>query len=191
MDSKFELKDSGIQENSSEVVDRQAEFVRLLSENHRRLIGYTCSIVGTREDAEDVVQRASIAMWKRFGDFAVGSDFMAWASTFAFYEGRNFLRSKIRSHLVFDDQLLNLIATERIVDLDRQASRIKALGKCIEKLTEPNRDLLKRFYGEGIALVELSKKLSVKPQSLYNRFCRLRKSLADCIRRRLAEGGLE
>jgi len=45
-------------------MDRE-DFVRLLTEPHRRLLGYLLSLLGNRHDAEDVLQRASVTMWRR------------------------------------------------------------------------------------------------------------------------------
>ena len=49
--------------------DRHELFVRLLSESHRRRLGYLVSLLRNRHDAEDVLQRASVTMWRRFETF--------------------------------------------------------------------------------------------------------------------------
>ena len=58
--------------------ERQEEFVRLLNGTHAMLLRYVLSLVANRHDAEDVLQRASVVMWKRFGTFESGTDFVAW-----------------------------------------------------------------------------------------------------------------
>ena len=68
------------------------EFVRQLNAAHRRLLGYLVSLLGNRHDAEDVLQRACVTMWRKFETFERGTKFAAWASTVAFYEARNFQR---------------------------------------------------------------------------------------------------
>src|SRR4051794_20532939 len=85
------------------------EFVRLLNSSHRQLLGYLLSILGNRHDAEDVLQRTSITLWRKFETFERGSNFAAWASTVAFYEARNFQRMGARSRMVFSDALLEIL----------------------------------------------------------------------------------
>jgi RNA polymerase sigma factor (sigma-70 family) len=89
---------------------RQEEFVRLLNGAHALLLRYVTSLVANRHDAEDVMQRASVVMWKRFGTFESGTDFVAWATTVAFYEVRNFQRVTGRSRPEFDDDLMQTLA---------------------------------------------------------------------------------
>ena len=60
---------------------RHEEFVGLLTASHGKLLGYLLSLLGRWHDAQDVLQRASLLMWQKFGSFESGTDFMAWAST--------------------------------------------------------------------------------------------------------------
>lgn len=168
----------------------QSEFVRLISMHHRKLLGYICSLVGRREDAEDVLQRASIVMWQKFDTFESGTDFLAWASTFAFYESKNFLRLANRGKLLFDDQLLDMLAYQRKSDLDQQAVRLEAIEDCVKELDARNRDLILRAYTEPSTVPDIAAELRLAPSTVYNRLCLVRKMLAECVRRKISQGGL-
>ena len=170
------------------VSDKHEAFVRLLNESHRRLLGYLRSLLGNRHDAEDVLQRASMTMWRRFETFVPGTDFMAWASTVAFYEAKNFQRVTARSRLRFDDELLNTLAAERLDDLRHLDERFDALEHCVGKLEAANRKLVEAVYGEDADIVVLAAQIGRAPQTLYNRLNVIRRALADCVERRLAEG---
>jgi hypothetical protein len=89
--------------------DSHEEFVRLLNASHRQLLDYLVSLLGNRHDAEDVLQRTSITLWRKFDVFERGTNFAAWAGTVAFYEARNFQRMGARSRLQFGDALMELI----------------------------------------------------------------------------------
>ena len=171
-----------------DVSDKHEAFVRLLNESYRRLLGYLRSLLGNRHDAEDVLQRASMTMWRRFETFVPGTDFMAWASTVAFYEAKNFQRVAARSRLCFDDDLLNTLAAERLDDLRHLDERFDALEHCVGKLDAANRRLVEAVYGEDADIVALAAQLGRAPQTLYNRLNVIRRALADCVERRLAEG---
>ena len=172
----------------NDVSDKHEAFVRLLNESHRRLLGYLRSLLGNRHDAEDVLQRASMTMWRRFETFLPGTDFMAWASTVAFYEAKNFQRVAARSRVRFDDDLLNTLAAERLDDLRYLDERFDALEHCVGKLDAANRKLVEAVYGEDADIVALAAQLGRAPQTLYNRLNVIRHALADCVERRLAEG---
>jgi len=168
--------------------ERQAEFVALLTGSHGRLLGYLMSLLGRRHDAEDVLQKASLTMWQKFDTFTLGTDFLAWASTICFYEAKNFQRLSARSPLCFDDRLLAVLATERLADLGRREERLAALDRCLEKLPQKDRVLLQAAYIDRQGIGSLGEQLGRAPQTLYNRLNILRRSLADCVERRLAEG---
>jgi RNA polymerase sigma-70 factor (ECF subfamily) len=168
--------------------DRQATFVALLTGSHGRLMGYLMSLLGRRHDAEDVLQKASVTMWQKFDTFTLGTDFLAWASTFCFYEAKNFQRVSARSPLCFDDRLLSVLAAERLADLGHREERLAALDRCLEKVPEKDRLLLQAAYIDQKGIASLAEELGRAPQTLYNRLNTLRRSLADCVERRLAAG---
>lgn len=164
-------------------------FVRLLSGAHDRLLAYLISLLGNRHDAQDVLQLASVTMWRRFETFTPGSNFLAWATTVAFYESREFRRLKTRSRLYFNESLVELLAAERVADLALTDSRIEALERCLGKLDEAGRKLIEAAYFEEGSLVSLAAQLGRAPQTLYNKLNGLRRILAECVERQLAEGG--
>jgi RNA polymerase sigma-70 factor (ECF subfamily) len=172
---------------SSDPADRHVEFVSLLNAGHRRLLGYLVSLIGNRHDAEDVLQRACVTMWRKFEHFERGTDFLAWASTVAFYEAKNFQRTAARSRLHFSDELLQTLADERVADLARTDARHEALAHCLTKLDDAGRALLETAYGEEGSVVALAERLGRAPQTLYNKLNLLRRALAECVTGRLAE----
>ena len=186
-------------DTSTNDAGRHDEFVRLLNAAHRRLVGYLVSLLGNRHDAEDVLQRASVTMWRKFGTFASGPgldpaeltrDFLAWASTVAFYEAKNFQRMTMRSKLCFSDELLKTLSDERAPDLTHTDARHEALGHCLEKLDEPGRRLVEAAYLDGCDIGMLAEQLGRARQTLYNKLNIIRRSLADCVTRHLAAEGL-
>jgi RNA polymerase sigma-70 factor, ECF subfamily len=168
--------------------DRHAEFVGLLTANHPRLLAYCLSLLGRRHDAEDVLQKASLTMWRRFDSFTSGTDFLAWATTICFYESKNFQRLAARSPLRFDDRLLAILAAERVDDLEHHEERLAALESCLAALPEKDRRLLQAAYIDRSGIARLAEQLGRAPQTLYNRLNTLRRSLADCVKQRVAGG---
>jgi RNA polymerase sigma-70 factor (ECF subfamily) len=138
---------------------RHTEFVSLLTASHPRLLGYCLSLVGRRHDAEDVLQKASLTMWRRFDSFSSGTDFLAWATTICFYEAKNFQRLAARSPLSFDDRLLAVLAAERVEDLAHHEERLAALDACLKSLPEKDRLLLEAAYVDRSGIAQLAEQL--------------------------------
>lgn len=174
--------------NDAAPSDRQTEFVQLLNAAHRRLLGYLMSILGNLQDAEDVLQRASITMWQKFEVFDEGSNFFAWASTIAFYEARNFQRMNARSRLVFSEELLKILGEERAKDVAKTDPRHEALHICLQELDERSRKLLEAAYLESGSIGVLAEQLGRAPQTLYNKLNLLRRQLSGCVERRTSGG---
>lgn len=167
--------------------ERQEEFVLLLNGAHALLLRYVASLVGNRHDAEDVLQRASVVMWRRFATFEPGTDFVAWATTVAFYEVRNFQRITGRSRLQFDDELMQTLAAERAQNVRQWNARAEALEICMEKLDAANRDLVEAIYTRGMEINTLAEQQGRAAQTLYNKLNFIRRALAECVQRRMAE----
>jgi len=165
------------------------EFVLLLNSSHRQLLSYLFSILANRHDAEDVLQRTSITLWRKFSSFERGTNFAAWASTVAFYEARNFQRMGVRSRLQFSDALLEILSVERTADMAHTDARHDALGHCLEKLDDAGRRLVEAAYLDGSDIGLLAEQLGRARQTLYNKLNIIRRSLAECVMRRMAAEG--
>lgn len=161
--------------------------MRLLNAAHRSLLSYLVSLLGNRHDAEDVFQRTSIALWRKFSKFERGTNFPAWASTVAFYEARNFQRLAARSRLHFSDTLLEILSQERVADMAHTDARHDALQHCMEKLDDSGRRLVEAAYLEGSDIGLLADQLGRARQTLYNKLNIIRRTLADCVTLRVGQ----
>lgn len=166
---------------------RHEEFVGLLTASHEKLLGYLLSLLGRWHDAQDVLQRASLLMWQKFGSFEPGTDFVAWASTICFYEAKTFQRTASRSRLHFDDDLLALLSDERVTDLKDHERRMEALETCLSSLGDDERRLLRASCAEHGGITALAGQMGRAPRTLYNKLAHLRRLLAECVLNRLQE----
>lgn len=167
--------------------ERQEEFVRLLYEAHGLLLRYVVSLLGNRQDADDVLQRASLVMWRRFDTFEPGTDFIAWATTVAFYEVRNFQRVTGRRRLEFDDELMETLAAERVPHVRQWCARTEALEHCVEKLDAASRALVEAIYTDGTQAIDVARQQGCAAKTIYNKLTFIRRALAECVQRRLTE----
>ena len=66
--------------------DGDEAFVRLLTETQTDLLAYVLCFVPADRDAEDIVQRCNIVLWRKRESFEPGSNFKAWAFAVARWE---------------------------------------------------------------------------------------------------------
>ena len=175
-------KETGLELISNE---RRAEFEQNLESVRARLLRFVISLVASSQDAEDIVQRASVAMWRRFSTFETGTDFLAWAYAFAAFETKNFARSSGRSVVLFDETLFDKISADRQADLQNHNARLEALEECVKGLDPESQTLLEAVYARGEHIKDLAHREGRAPQTFYNRLNFLRRALTECMQNKL------
>jgi RNA polymerase sigma-70 factor (ECF subfamily) len=166
----------------------KAEFAEYLRQDQTRLYGYIHSLVRDLNDTDDLYQQTTLILWKKFGDFDRQRSFFAWACGVARLEVANFLRARGRQRLYFSDELnLLLIEVQAEMRHDELEERRTALGRCIEKLRQRDRELLTECYGDSQGVHEAADRRGRSPQSVYNSLRRIRRALFECIARTLAQ----
>ena len=166
-------------------------FVSLFAQFHDNLFAYIFSLLPCWSDAEDVFQQTSLVLWRKFGEFEPESSFLAWALRVAFFEVQNFRRTAGRNRLRFDSDLVEQLARQRDVGPDRTSRRREFFQECIAKLTEEQRDLLRRAYEGGTSIRTLAGQLNRSPQTIYNRLSALRRALFECVEEAARRSGTE
>lgn len=165
--------------------DSYEEFLTLFARDRERIYSYIFSLLPHHADAEDVFQRCSILLWRKFASFDRERSFLSWACGMAFYEVHNFLRVSGRDRLRFDLDLIGRLAERRMASLENDEPRITGLRQCLEKLNEAERRLLELVYGEDRTIRDLAVETGRADQTLYNRLSRIRRRLFDCVQRSL------
>ncbi len=160
---------------------RHEAFVALYVRHEAAVFSFVLTMVSQSADAEDIVQRASITMWRCFDQFQPGTNFRAWAFQIAKNEALNHLSKVKRDRHVFSEKLINLLADraeERADDLD---TRRRALDLCVEKLTTDDRSMVEGCYAEGSSIRAFAKRAGESENKIYKRLNRVRGGLLKCI----------
>ena len=169
--------------------DRYEEFLQHFTQAHDRLFAYILTLLPHRADAEDVFQRCSVLLWRKFEEFDRDREFLPWACGVAYYEVRNFLRVSARDRLQFKNELIQQLADRRMSKPDLTDGRISALRGCFAKLKTHDQELLSAVYGNAVTLSDFAKSTGRALQTLYNRLTLVRRRLQDCVERSLAVEG--
>lgn len=164
----------------------QELFLSYFAKDHQRIFGYILSQLPRRSDAEDVFQQTSLVLWQKFSAFDQERDFFPWACGVAFYTVKNFLRVSGRSRLRFNDDLLKVIADERVAADPRLQLYSDMLDSCLQRLNEKDRDLIRNTYSGEKSIKEMAESLGRAVQTVYNRLNQIRRRLAECVDQKLA-----
>jgi len=181
----------------SKLVDDQAlheRFVRLLTLYERNLRRYVISVMGGREDVDDVLQETAVALWQKFHEYKPDQPFVNWACRFAYYEVLK-QRRKRRAVLSFSDETVEALASARAAHDDQPAQQQRlahehALQGCLSHLPPADRELVSLRYAKSTTVAELARDAGLSVKALYRALARARRLLAECVQRKLACEGL-
>ncbi len=167
---------------------QESDFVAQLTDIQMPLRLYVQSLLPGDPAAPDVVQQANATLWKKRGDFTLGTNFKAWAFSVARYEVLNYRKQQARdSRLVFGEDLEQTFAEEIAARDDDTERRHEALKGCLEKLRPQDRELLlHRYTASAGTLEDYAQRAGRSVGGLKVTLHRLRNALLGCIEKQLA-----
>lgn len=164
------------------------EFVRLLAENERRLSGYVHALVPLWQDAEDVLQTTKLRLWEQFESFEHGTNFAAWAFTIAGYMVRAHRKRCQRQRVCFSDDLLEKISSHvPAASSSLREDRLLALVECVKTLSDSSRKLLRLFCTAHLPIKDIAHSLGQTPSTTRVALFRIRRSLFECVQKRMPQ----
>lgn len=165
--------------------ERVDEFMALFTQHASWLRGYVVSLVPNLADADEILQNTNAVLWRKFGQFQPGSDFLSWGCRVAHNEVLHFRRGKARERLRFGDEFLDLVAQTSATMVDELSDLHIALDACLKKLSEKDRRLVEKRYRDGATMRSAASGLGRSIAAVYKALERARKSLMTCIEREL------
>jgi len=165
-------------------------FLRLYVEHEEALRCFLLTLLPGREEAREVMQGVAMVLWRKFSSLSSPSDFRPWAFGVARMQALTFNRDRQRDRLVFDEEVLALLADEADHEADAHAAERAALDECLGKLDPAQRKLLEAAYEPGTRIDELAVTMGRTPMSFYKALHRIRLALMDCTQRVLAREGI-
>ena len=170
----------------AEPPDIEETFVQLVVSHQAALHAFVLALLPGHPEADDVVQEVNAALWKKRGEFQVGTHFKAWMFSVARFKVMALWRDqKRRKVLVLPDETLNLLIEEAAeVSYDAEDPRHLALRQCIQQLPPHDRALILRCYFQGYSLQQAAREIGRKAENLKGSLHRIRLSLRTCVRRK-------
>jgi len=165
--------------------ERTELLVRLLSRHQDDLFRYVLAQLPHEADARDVLQETSVAVCRKFAEYDPAKPFLAWAYGFAHLEvlkHRDRGRHRVRP---FSRELLERLAAERAEAEPALDVRRHALEVCLDKLTESDRELIRRRYQARVPADQAAREAGASRRTFFRNLERVRQLLLECIRRQV------
>lgn len=163
-----------------------AEFAVQMTQCQRRLHAFIISMVWNPSDADDVLQQTNLVLWEKAAEFDPARPFLPWALRFAQLQVMAWLKARQRQRVVFDDDLVRAFAVDAAAEPAFDARRM-ALASCLQKLGQPQRDLVMRRYEPHGSVNAMAVAVGITPKAVSDRLRRIRQTLLDCMIRTLAQ----
>lgn len=161
--------------------------IRLVSKYHTHLFRYILTLVPNDSDANDILQETCVDLVRRAEEYDVNKEFLPWAYRFAYIEVLNFRKRQGRSKLIFDNDVLELLASDSEESEDLGINtQIDALEECIDSLPPQDRELVEVRYFQPEAFKDILPDLGMSRRTVFRQLSRIRQVLLDCINTRLA-----
>lgn len=169
---------------------KEETFIRLFIEHETLLRAYTRCLLPSWDAVDEVMQEASVVMWKKISQLDDPVHFKIWAKMILRYETLRYRRSKGRDRHVFVEEVYDLLAREDLED-DKSAPEelLKFLKICLKKMKPAYQELVLAPYKGSGYVKQLAEQEGRSPGSLYKLLCKLRRQLFECMSDQLIQSG--
>lgn len=163
--------------------DIEQTFVQLLVSHQASLNAFVLALMPGHPDADDVVQEVNALVWKKRGEFVIGTNFKEWVFSVARFKVMAVWRDQKRKKVwaMPDETLTKLMEDAMDLREDDMDLRQEALRECIQQLPVKERGLILSRYMQGNSLKELADTVGRKAENLKGTLHRIRLHLRACV----------
>ncbi len=162
-------------------------FVERLTASQSALYGFIHAALANGVDASDVLQETNRILWKKAHAYDATRPFLPWAYRIAHFEILAFRKKQIQDRLVFNEDLLGLLAEEYSNQVP-EGSDWGALDACLGKLTPDHRELIESRYAQGDSVAQIASRQGKPANAVSAMLYRIRTLLAECLEKKRMEG---
>ncbi len=167
----------------SHVISQNDEFLALVEAHQGSIYAFVLSLMADPHAARDVQQEVNLVLWRKSREFTLGTNFRAWAFRIARLQVLAHRKKSTRDsqRLLFDDHLLESIASQAEEAGDRYEERSIALQSCLKNLPERQRAVVIKRYLHSVSVAQIATELRMKANAVSQLLHRSRQALAECI----------
>ncbi|MFT5469903.1 MAG: RNA polymerase sigma-70 factor (ECF subfamily) [Verrucomicrobiales bacterium] len=161
------------------------DFVALILANQTRIHNFIRSLISNKSDADDLFQKTSVVLWKKFDQYQPGTNFASWAMRVGYFEVCDYRKKMARARVTFSQDVFDALAEKVSEVAVQEDQRHDALVVCIDGLNDKNRELVRLRYIEDLSVDDVSKQIGRPPKTVYRILSQVRKWLMNCIETRM------
>ncbi|QDT65225.1 sigma-70 family RNA polymerase sigma factor [Calycomorphotria hydatis] len=165
---------------SSDGNAQELQFVKALTASQQRIFSYILSVCGDWNLAEDIYQRVAVALWMKRASYDPSYPFTQWAIGFVKTELRRHYSDSARQPRMLPMEAAEMVE-KHVLQKDANDLGLAALHECVKKLPEKQRELIEGYYSSNLDVGAVSREMTLKVNTIYQRLKRIRTSLHDCI----------
>ena len=160
------------------------ELIRTLISQKTTIMAYIVFLVGNNEIAEDIFQDISVVAYQKCDSIKNRDHLMAWLRVAARNESLKAIRTKARSRVRFDTEIIERLEPHWQQFDHLQPKLQDRLITCLGKLSPKARSMVKLKYYEGLRGNTIAEMLDMKLNAVYVGLSRIHRKLAECIQRK-------
>src|SRR4051812_17278070 len=168
-------------QSESPTMGSTTEFHELFVANQRRLFAFILTVVPRIEDAREVFQNTCVVVLNKSDQYVAGTDFARWGCQIAHFEICNYRRKRQRELLIFDNDVLDSLASKQLQNWADADRRKAALQRCLARLCDTDRQLIEARYRGNVTSRQLAAELCRPEDTVYKALQRIRHRLQHCI----------
>ncbi len=148
-----------------------------------RLLGFIRAMQVSKPDAQDILQETNRVLWRKQGDFEIGTNFWAWASKVAFFQVMAFRKRSSRDRHVFGDELVHLMSDEMAARPAPPQADHQRLTECLKRLPDRQREAIQGIYFNDEGHTSVAESMDLNENAVSQLVFRARQNLRQCLSR--------
>lgn len=165
-------------------------YAELLRRHQRSVRLYLGRFVHSADDADDLAQDVFLAAFRSLAEFDASAPFGPWLRGIARNRALQHLRGELRRRRRETNGVQVALAESRLQqaeegDPERDRSERDALRECLKELPRNSRRLVDEHYFSDRTAADLARERNMTAGAVRMTLLRIRRALADCMRRRL------
>ena len=156
----------------------------VVSAYQARLRAFIAGYIPRSDWVDDLAQQSFVSAYEGLARFKVGTDFYAWLRSIAYNHLRADLERTNRRKRLERDYLLEVSADElgrRLDEEEKDEDALSALRDCVGRLSGDARELVKRYYADGLPLGKIGALIGRGADSLKVSLFKIRARLKQCM----------
>ena len=174
----------------SDLPPNPENLILLLTQHQEPLFRYIFSLVACEADARDILQETPLALYRKFDAYDATRPFLPWAYRFAYLQVQKHREKAARSPMLFSEDVMDLLAQDRVQMEPELDQRLLLLDGCLGKLTAQDKELVTSRYAMQQSAEEMMQRFAMSRRTLFRKLELLRQRLHDCVTSQLQSEGL-